>query len=409
MLQLPNNCRAGKISVYPTNWKTVRADVKLTWYIKYRFYDDNLKKSKQVVIKGMNDLSTLKEKQGATQILLDDEMDLLLNEGFNRITGAYHIEVAEDITRHTPFIEALNFAFDRIKAGTDTIANLKSCLAYMTKAADQLRYTKVPISEIKVRHIILLLERTGKIKKETKIITGKKGQFKQGIWTSNTFNQYRANLGILFKFLVKLEVCDANYPLVLDKEKNTRKIRETLTKEQRAQINTLLFEKDRNFWRFLHIFFHSGSREVEMLRLKAGDVDIKNQRFKALVKKGRSYREEWRTIKTVVLNLWQEVLSLAKPNDYLFHVGLVPGSSDKPIRTEQVSKRWLRHVKKPLGITADFYSLKHSNLDETAELLSIQEASKAAGHSSTVVTMEHYLTGEKERQHNRLKKVNNSF
>jgi len=59
MQHLPNNCRAGKISVYPKNWKTVSANKNLIWRIWYRFYDDNLKKIRKVVIKGMNSIDDL--------------------------------------------------------------------------------------------------------------------------------------------------------------------------------------------------------------------------------------------------------------------------------------------------------------------------------------------------------------
>ncbi|MBK7882513.1 MAG: hypothetical protein IPJ81_00725 [Chitinophagaceae bacterium] len=55
------------------------------------------------------------------------------------------------------------------------------------------------------------------------------------------------------------------------------------------------------------------------------------------------------------------------------------------------------------------YSLKHSNLDETSAILDINAAARMAGHTSTVITMKHYAIGEKERQNNLLKEVNNKF
>jgi hypothetical protein len=85
----------------------------------------------------------------------------------------------------------------------------------------------------------------------------------------------------------------------------------------------------------------------------------------------------------------------------------VPGP--KAIRTEQITRRWYTHVKKDLNITADFYSLKHLNTDETAAMLSLEDAAAHNSHTSTVITMKHYAVGEKERQHERLKKVGNKF
>ena len=76
MLQLINNCRVGKISVSPNNWQTSK-------------YDDTLKKSKKVIIKGMNNYKTLSEKRDAVKILIEDELDLIQNKGYNRISNRF--------------------------------------------------------------------------------------------------------------------------------------------------------------------------------------------------------------------------------------------------------------------------------------------------------------------------------
>ena len=83
------------MSVFPQNWNIVRANVKLTWYIKYRFYDDNLKQNRQIVLKGMNTFTRLQEKQLAVKMQLKDELDLILNKGYNRITDTYSIAQPE--------------------------------------------------------------------------------------------------------------------------------------------------------------------------------------------------------------------------------------------------------------------------------------------------------------------------
>ncbi|MDR0794333.1 MAG: hypothetical protein LBE82_13575 [Chitinophagaceae bacterium] len=89
MQQLSGNCRIGKISVYPQNWDLKKLGdtvIKSTWYIKYRFFDDNLHQSKQVLVKGgINEFHTLAEKQYAVQNLLDYEREQL-NNGYNPIT-----------------------------------------------------------------------------------------------------------------------------------------------------------------------------------------------------------------------------------------------------------------------------------------------------------------------------------
>lgn len=410
MQKLPNNCRAGSFSVYPSNWQTAKADPKLIWRITYWFYDDNRQGRAKVIMKGLNHFSTAAEKRAAVQVIIKDELDLIQNQCYNHVTKSFPEETdIAGISEYTPFCKALGFAASMVKGAESTMSDLRSCLGYILKAATALQYDLKTVGEIKRKHLIVLLNRCGEIKRQTDIPIGKTGRTKKGKWTANTFNQYRANLSMLYRQLVKLDAVEANYVELIDREKSIKRIREELTKSQRKLVNEVIWKKDYYWWRLLHIFFHSGSREVEVLRLTFSDVDMDKERFKVLVKKGGLYQEEWRPIKTVVLHLWKEVMKEAKVGEYLFAEGLQPGKRDKPIRREQLTRRWRMHIKKPYGITADFYSLKHTNLDETAELLSIQDASKMAGHTSTVITMKHYTKGEKQRQNDRLKAVDNSF
>ena len=143
-----------------------------------------------------------------------------------------------------------------------------------------------------------------------------------------------------------------------------------------------------------------------MMLVQKKDVQLDKQRFKIVMKKGQNHNEEYRTIKTIALPLWKEVMEEASDDQYLFSVGLAPG--DKSIRPDQITKRWYRLVKKKLGVTADFYSLKHSNLDEISEALNLLEAQKMAGHSTPVITLG-YTAGEWERKHKKLKGVDNAF
>lgn len=408
MKTLPNNCRAGKMGVFPKNWKTAKADPNLKWYISYRFYDDNLNQKKLVIIKGMNEYSDLKQKQDAVRILIEEELDQLEHKGYNPITKTYSISQHEiEISEYTPFLQALNYAKDKMKVSPATMIDINSCLKYFSEAAKQLKYDLMPIGQIRRRHLKHLLDRTGKIKLSTPVvISTKTGKTKLGTWTANTFNQYKAHLSMLFGELLEYDAVETNWVRDIKKQKSEKRIRETLTMDERKKVNDLLFKKDVNFWRFLHIFFHSGSRETELLNVRVKDVDLENQRFKVMMKKGKNYQEEWRIIKDVSLNLWLEILSMASGNQFLFSKGLLPG--DCPIRREQITRRWRRHVKKPLGITADFYSLKHSNLDEVADQMSLKDAQELAGHKTPVITLT-YAIGEQKRKHERIKKVNNKF
>ena len=393
MLQLPNNCRLGKFSVFPKNWNTSKADLNLVWRITYWFYDDCIKQKRQFVIK-MNKYKLLKERQSAVTELIKFERDLLERQGYNPITKQYNSPNDSEISEYTPLSEALEYVHSKMEGKVEktTFLDIKSCLRYLKPAAVSLGYDYLILKDLKRKHIKILLDQCGRMKKK---------------WTANNYNHYRKYLSVLFSELVEMDIMDVNLCSSISKQKTIKRIRETLTMEQREKVNDHLFLNYYTFWRFLNIFFHSGSRITELLDVKEGDVDLFNQKFKVTVKKGKSYREEWRTITDSCIELWEEVVVEGGPGLYLFGKSLKP--SEKKITRAQITKRWRLHVKEKLGITADFYSLKHTNLDEISSQLGIKAASVMAGHTTPVVTMNHYLTGEKERTHESLKHISNTF
>lgn len=406
MLQLPNGCSSSEPSIFPKNWKTKSASVKQPWRIQYYFYDPTTvpagekPKGKLIVVKGgVNAFRTADERREAIQFLYDELLHLLVNEGFNPLTGQkYKLpENSSGIEKYMQWVPALKAVAESVKLEKSTQRDLASCIKSIEEAAKSHSFERIPICGITRRYIKIAMETAAKVNGEV---------------SAHKFNKLRSYLMILFKELVELEVIDGNPVRDISKRKTVIRERETLTLEERAKINDHLRSKHYSFWRFMQIFFHSGARIKEMLELRVSNVDLAGQRFKVLVKKGRQSREQWRTIKDIAVPYWIEVLTNAKPDDFVFSVGLVPGSSS--IRREQITRRWNWHVKRDpkkggLGIKADFYSLKHLNLDETAAHLDIEAAAAMAGHTTPVVTMKHYATGETLRQHLRLKKVGNEF
>lgn len=402
MLQLPNNCRAGSFTVRPANWKSQSAKVKSIWKLSYWFYDDNLKKKRQIVIKGMNRLTTLKKKQDLVRELIDNELDIIQVKGWNHITGSASVVMESELSGATPVIDALEYAFKKLQVESGCKAEIKSCLKYVSKAIRALHFDRLPVVEIKTKHLRLVLDECARGKKK---------------WSASSHNHYRSYLRMLFKEVKVMEAIDFNPVNDLDKKKATHKLRQELTPDERATVKDCLTVHHPRFWTFVNIFFHSGSRETELLRLRKSDVDIPGQRFKVLIKKGKQGREEWRPIKDIVLPDWEKALEGAADTDYVFSKGLKPGKSI--IRPEQVTRRWNRIVKRPvekggLGITADLYSLKHSNLDEMSEALQAQkeavtEASEFAGHTTPVITIKHYLKGQDGRKNKTIKAVRNEF
>ncbi len=206
---------------------------------------------------------------------------------------------------------------------------------------------------------------------------------------------------------MEIEACETNPLREISKQRCVVKLREVPTPEEMVLIDAHLKNKTYSFWRFCNIFFHSGARGTELLKIKASHVDLVNQRYKVTIINGRFKSEVWKTIKSIALPLWQEVLDAASKDDYLFSDGLIPGPN--LIRADQISKRWKRHVKGDLKIDADFYSLKHLNTTEVVDMLGAQVAANFNSHTSVAMVNKVYDVKRKDRKHEILKDIANPF
>lgn len=383
-IQLPHGNSCTPLRVSPANWKSAK---KITgpWLIYYRFYSGS--EVKQVGNKGMNVYHEVQARREATKIALG-VIENLLQEGYNPITNSINPVLNQNfpIDPETPFTKALLKGLDRLNIDKKTKDDIKLVLNKFNKAATGLSFHSIPIRLIQRRHIKLTLEAC------------KLSAF--------SYNRYRAYLRMIFTELVELEVIEGNPISDIKRLKTVSKIRLTLTDQERIKVDEHL-KKYPSFRRFTHIFFHSGARESELMRLKVKDVDLKEQVYKCVIRKGKQHREVLRTIKNIALPLWEEVLEGANSNDYVFSVGLMPGPV--AIRVDQITKRWYKHVKIPLGINADFYSLKHSNASETVDILSEEDAAKMMAHKGTAMVKNIYDVKRIDRQTERLKNISNKF
>jgi site-specific recombinase XerD len=391
----------------------------MTWEISYRFTDGNLKKTMQKRITVPKKLNYPQRKLFIEQTVKDIR-EKIIEQGFNPFTNECINPEAVVLQQNgtsnkIDLRQAFEKVFERLKDDTRTKSDIKSMLNYIYPAMEQLNYASLPVDKITRDHIENILEACGKIKVNTIIPIDKKGKTKRGIWTSYTYNHYRGYLSKLFSDIEKKRWIDDNPVRKIEKEKQVKRIRKELSKDERMRVLEHLSKNHPEFCRFVIIFHANGSRIIETLRVKKEDVDLEKWRFKVLVKKGRGdHHEQWRTICSYVEKEWEYLYKLAKPGEYIFAEGLLPGTREKPIRRDQITRRWRDHVKDKLDIEADIYSLKHSNLDEIADqMIVLQEATTlsqiAAGHASPVVTMEHYLKGHKQREHELLRKINNKF
>jgi integrase len=367
------------------------------WYIYYRFYDprhsNKFPKGQLKIIKGMNRFDSREERQKMVRMLMESELNKLKQLGLNPIAQmrVSPILLETAIFPETPLMEALHKAYEKGNYAGSTKSDIKGVLHYIGQAARLLHLEHLTIGNFKTLHLLTLMEQCGRIKHR---------------WTNNTYNVYLKYLSMLFSHILQYGAMEYNPARNLKKKKIIKSARKLLTNEECKQIDKYTRNFDIHLWRFIHIFFHSGGRTTEILRVQGEHVDLKNQRVKYLMLKGNQHEWVFRTIKDIVLPLWQEALRDCRPKDFVFSIGLRPGTSS--IRPDQVCRRWRTHIKKKLGIDCDFYSLKHLNTDQTSAILGLNAAAAHNSHKS-LRTTQVYAVYEKNRMDEQIKKLNNGF
>lgn len=402
MIILPYGCRCSELSVSPADWLTTNT---LTdWSINYRFYDPGYEEPKQVRIRsGINLIKDLDDRRELVKKLKAEELYKLKELAYNPITGAMvqPVEIEYEIHPDTSLNLALEQARLKLDVVPEMMRDIKSAVKTMDKACKLLRYDTLAVSKTSLRHLMVLMERCGEINKK---------------WSNNRHNKFRSYLIMLFKKLVKYEAIAANPAYDLDIKNVTKKIRDVLTPANRQEIKEHLNEKSPPFLMFLNLFFHSGGRKKELLQLKPGKVDLKRQKYRTIVKKGKKYVEVERTIKDVALPYWRYFLEQAKDGEFLFCVGFKPG--EKAMAADTIGRWWHRLVKAPkhkggLGINVDFYLLKHLHTTEIMDMLESSDAAQiAAGHNAhttEAMVVSIYDKNNEERRHNRIKRLGNEF
>jgi integrase len=453
MITTYNGCYRSEIKVTPKNWHTTKASVIRKWRIHYRFYDPafkdypKYKKGKQVPIKGMNHVNMLEERQAITKNLIEKELFDIDVRGYNPITKAFMAPSVDDaeakeITQKTMLSLALQMALPQCEMEPDTVTDCKSVLKYFMQSASLLKKDKTPLNDVKSRDIIAILNNcknltvttvinkkvlvdgkweVEKVMQGGKLVPIKTEVTKQKVWTDNQFNHYRKYLHILFSKIKKLEILEYNPVDNVDRRDTTPEDpdlakRKVLTTEERRKVHIELITKFPTFHRLIHIFYHSGARRKEIMRIQGKNVDLAGQRFKVLIKKRKKWTWTWKTIKDVALPYWVEAMDGCGSEDFVFSRGLLPGP--KAIRPEQFTRRWREHVKKKMGIQSRMYDLKHLHTTETINELeklkselsdAVQLAADHNSHTSPAMVVKIYDVDADKREHKKVKGLKNSF
>ena len=379
--------------MFPKNWKTSKAKLSLNWYADCRFIDplhlDKYPKGKPIRLKGgINRFNTIQERRESLEKLIG-EMEANLRNGFNPIT-----EVSSktqnncptlELLPSTPFILAFRIALNNSTNVKECRADIRSVINSVETAATTLNFLTIPIGEIEVKHVKRCLDQCNKSNPR---------------FTAKRYNKAKAYLSGLFKYLIQEGAVLGNMARAVNpmKEEVTRP--HVFNDDEIERIKKHLWTNNRPFYNFMMMFYYSGGRIKEFMRLRGKDVDLVKQTYSTVVKKGKT-RWVSRTIRNVALPFWKVQMENCGPNDYVFSIELLPGTIQ--IDSKQVTRRWMVHVKKPLGIETTFYKLKHLNTDRTLQALGAKMAAGQNAHASTKMVEEVYAYNEKIRIHETLK------
>lgn len=392
LLQLPAGCYVEEFKISPAD-RSMDKD----WFVYYTFIDPEFPNGFRRQIRGMNRFKTLKGREEAAKVAIDEEIEILM-EGFNPFKGKIIVAVNADVTPDTPFIQALQICFKKIKGVKGTLVDIQSVIKGTAEAAEKLGIDRMPIKSVSRKYFKMIFE-------QCKIDNPR--------FSDNRQNVYRKWLKKLYDELIEMEAVETNPLVFIRKEKIVKKKRVMPTDEQRTLISNYLRKNFYNFWRAVQIFFASGSRETELMKVKMGDIDLQHQQCKYLVLKGKQAIEVMRPISDAVLYLWEELVSESSDKEeHLLSYELKPGI--KISSTEALSKRWRRHVKEELGIDVDLYALKYLNTTEIMDKLDqeynpAKEVQKLTAHTTEAMIVKIYDTKNKQRKDDKIKKVGSTF
>jgi integrase len=383
MQYLPNGCKASNLLVYPKNWKrNAKFLLKENWRITYRFYDPKYENTslwgKTITVRRMNEFKVLSQRQQATETIIKDELHILFHEGYNPIDNTYS-NFNEAFSEDMPICKAIEYAYSKVECAKKTKDEIKWLKDYFIESTKMIGYDYYLVSEIKRKHVRTILNHLAKRKN----------------YSNSRYNKVRNYMQIVFKRLVVEDLIEINPIDAIEKKKVIKKLRRAVTDTNHEIIRNHLKENYYTFYRYLEIFYRSGSRTSELLRIKKEDVNIKAQTFKITVLKNNTPTEELKAINNNVLHFWSEIIENSEKGNYLFSQNLSPG--EKQIRSEQITRRWKTHVKNKLGINEDFYSFKHKYLTKVVDLKGRNLASGIAGHTSNKMLDNHYDLNNKQR------------
>lgn len=419
-LKLHFGCYATNPWASPKNWKTISEStgLKKEWYVMCKFFDPEFAEKYPNGFqykKKLNRLNSIRERREAVAFLLE-EMKQVLQNGYNPITKKFMLPQEETevvLSSRTSTADAVEKAWQMIldddqlqKSNVKKPFNeVRIAKNRFIKGLKVLRLDSVPIGEISQMQI-----------KET---------LRHLQLPNASYNKFLYYMAKIWTELFECGVVETNPFKLYKKKKTIKTIREVFEDDGKFEALKEYLKTHHYFlYRYTMIFHMSGARSTELMGLRRCDVDLENQEYTVLIKKGIRYEETKKVIIKSALPYWKELISECKTEtDYLFSYEFRPGQTK--IAARRVTNKWSKFVKKRIAynngkiemidktkkqdlFTEDFYSLKHLFLDrldaELGDGLN-NVSQKMASHKSPTITNKAYLVGRKKRELEKLKKI----
>ena len=349
------------------------------WYVHYRYEGVQFRDTF-----GLNKIEDLKVRES--------EYDKLCIDIHNDLKNGYNPNLPDGIQLQNDMyiVEALRFALEKRQQYLDpkTYRTYKGTVNLFETTISKLGIERLKISDLKRIHVKHIIEKTS--------ITEK--------WTSKTHNTRLGHLKILLTVLVKWDIIELNPATNIDNIKVDKQsdFHKPASETEIETIKNTLIEKDFRFYVYSITIFHTGMREVELLKVTIEMINLTKNEFTlpgTMTKNGKA--------RIVPINkflkeyLVEMNLGKIPKQYYLFGSFKEPGIGNRGknqtlpdfipgpthISRDTATRRWETLVKKGLGIKMNLYAMKHYGADKKILAgMNMDSLRELYGHSSKLMT-----------------------
>ena len=342
------------------------------WFVWIRY------NGKQKMFKaGLNRIKDLKLREREAKFLIES-----LKEKLASGWSPFGNPVKQNYLLPDALIFALEKKKDRV--AHKTYLGYKSNLGFVLKAIKRLTLQYHDVTAVKRSHIRLILD---DIKKSRN-------------WSNKAYNKGRDYLKAIFSELVDWDIIENNPAFKIKPLKELRtNANRPPTSEEHQKIKKHLSLSYPNFYKYVATLFHTGIRPNELRQITIGMIDLHRLQIVLPPEITKTDIERIVPINPHLLELLMDMEVQFHPKEfYLFGafnynhkhrsskgLDFIPGPN--LIKRGTATKRWLKSVKKELGLSVNLYAMKHAGAD--AKILAgvgLESLQELYGHTSKVTT-----------------------